>query len=156
MTDSAWAGLVTPGCFNAVSARRVDADLAWDFFWARSSDRNYLLMLRHGSQSSPRDRLPQLKGIDVVDTPSGGADDVVLVLKLRDASQLDIFERLCRDIVGSTYGAASEREAVAAALGRTWRWHHLLRGGSDERLSPNEQQGLIGELLVLAPKPHPV
>ena len=32
---------------------------------------------------------------------------------------------------------------------RTWRWHHLLRGGGGTLLSPEEQKGLIGELLVL-------
>ncbi len=32
---------------------------------------------------------------------------------------------------------------------RTWRWHRLLKGGRDGRLSREEQKGLIGELLVL-------
>jgi len=36
---------------------------------------------------------------------------------------------LCRDIVECTARAKSEREAVALTLARTWRWHHLLRGG---------------------------
>ena len=38
---------------------------------------------------------------------------------------------------------------MSRMLLRTWRWHHLLRGGRDERLSAEEQKGLIGELIVL-------
>ena len=32
---------------------------------------------------------------------------------------------------------------------RTWRWHHLLRGGRGPLLSSEEQKGLLGELFVL-------
>ena len=45
--------------------------------------------------------------------------------------------------------ARSEPEAVERFLLRTWRWHRLLRGGGDGRLSQEEQKGLIGELYVL-------
>ena len=38
---------------------------------------------------------------------------------------------------------------MSAALSRTWRWHHLLRGGRGTLLSPEEQKGLLGELFVL-------
>ena len=37
---------------------------------------------------------------------------------------------------------------MAVTVSRAWRWHHLLKGGRDGRLSPDEQKGLIGELLV--------
>lgn len=149
MSDNPWAGLISPSIANVLSGRRVDADLPWDFFWARSSDGKYVLTLGHDADSAPRGSLPHLKGIDISEIPDEPDGRLILMLKLRDSAQLDIFERLCRDIVRSTRGASSEREAVAAALGRTWRWHHLLRGGSDERLSIQEQKGLIGELIVL-------
>jgi hypothetical protein len=45
--------------------------------------------------------------------------------------------------------AATEPEAVSVALARTWRWHHLLKGGGSGKLGDEEQKGLIGELLVL-------
>ena len=32
---------------------------------------------------------------------------------------------------------------------RTWRWHRLLKGGRDGRLTAEEQKGLIGELIFL-------
>lgn len=149
MGENPWSEITVPTTVGSLNALRVDAESPWDFFWARSNDNKYLLTLRHRAAAAPKGSLPRLKGMDVSDVPSESGDEFTLILKLRDTSQLDIFLRLCKDIVSSTHGAASEREAVAAALSRTWRWHHLLRGGRDERLSLQEQKGLIGELIVL-------
>jgi len=66
-----------------------------------------------------------------------------------DSAHRDIFHRLCLDIMAAADRAGSEIEAVQLFLARTWRWHHLLRGGGDGRLTPEEQKGLIGELIVL-------
>ena len=68
---------------------------------------------------------------------------------LRNSNQRDIFQTLCLDIISAAARAESEAQAVSAALMRTWRWHHLLRGGRGSLLSPEEQKGLLGELLVL-------
>ena len=80
-----------------------------------------------------------------------GEDDGTrtLVLQLEDTSLRDVFVRLCLDIVAAAGHAPSERDAVKSFIARTWRWHHLLRGGGDARLSQEEQKGLIGELIVL-------
>ena len=77
------------------------------------------------------------------------ANTRILALKLLDPGQQDIFHTLCRDIISVAAQAESEAEAVSVALMRTWRWHHLLRGGGGTLLSLEEQKGLIGELLVL-------
>ena len=73
----------------------------------------------------------------------------ILVLRLLEAGQQDIFATLCHDIVSVASGATTEREAVGVAVTRTWRWHRLLRGGASGKLSREEQMGLMGELLVL-------
>ena len=80
--------------------------------------------------------------------PADDAGTRILALKLLDPSQQDIFLALCRDILSVAERVASEAEAVSVALNRTWRWHHLLRGGG-RLLSAEEQKGLMGELLVL-------
>jgi hypothetical protein len=72
-----------------------------------------------------------------------------LSLKLLNETHRDIFYRLCLDIVDSTKNAATEAEALGVAISQTWRWHRLLRGGRDHLLSPDEQRGLIGELVLL-------
>ena len=69
---------------------------------------------------------------------------------LLDSTQRDIFQTLCEDIISAAARRPkSEAGAVSAALSRTWRWHHLLRGGRGTLLSPEEQKGLLGELFVL-------
>lgn len=147
MTDP-WKDIPIPGANDLIRAKRIDESLAWGFFWARSVDRSYLLVLRHSPESSPTGRLPKLSGIEVslVDYTD---NQKILIFKLQDTAQKEIFHQLCLDIVSSARTAHDERQAVALAVGRTWRWHHLLRGGADARLSQEEQKGLIGELLVL-------
>jgi hypothetical protein len=148
-SNDPWKELAIPPDAYTVSARRIDEASRFDFFWGRDSDGRSLLILRHhGAQESPS-RLPRLKGIEVLSDPANGGAKGSLVLKLLDGSLRDVFQRLCLDIVVSTSGAATEPEAVSIALSRTWRWHHLLRGGRDGLLSTDEQKGLIGELLVL-------
>jgi len=149
MNNDPWKDLKPPNAADAINAKRVDVNIPWDFFWARSVDHKCLLVLRHSEKSSPRSRLPKLKGVDVFESEYGPGGDRMLVLKLADSAHRDIFHRLCKDIVESVSRAASEIEAVEVTLARTWRWHHLLRGGSDLRLTPEEQKGLIGELLFL-------
>ncbi len=149
MNNDPWKDLTPPNASDAINARRVNADIPWGFFWARGVDRKCMLVLQHTSDSTPRSRLPKLKGIEVAVSEKNRDGDQMLVLKLLDSAHRDIFHRLCNDIVASASGATTEREAVEVSLARTWRWHHLLRGGNDGRLSPEEQKGLIGELLVM-------
>jgi len=148
MTDP-WKDLAIPEAAARISARRVDDTLRWNFFWAKDTDRKCLLVLRHQPASSPSRRLPTLNGIEVLDTDSEESGAKVLVLRLADSSQRDLFQQLCLDIISATRPAESEGEAVELALARTWRWHHLLRGGSSGLLGPEEQKGLLGELLFL-------
>jgi hypothetical protein len=149
MSDDPWGGLSKPLNSASINARRVDETNKWDFYWGRDSDGRYLLVLRHDAASRPQKiRLPRLKGVDVFDQSGSDKDKPALVLRLLDFTLRDIFHRLCLDIIAVCATATLEQEAVATAVARTWRWHHLLRGG-DRLLSAQEQIGLIGELLVL-------
>jgi hypothetical protein len=149
MTEDPWRDLAPPAAAETVNARRVDAKAPFDFFWARDADRNCLLVLRHRSESATSGRLPKLRGIEINESRNETSDQRTLSFRLLDSTHRDIFYHLCADIVTSSQAAASEKEAVDVALARTWRWHYLLRSGTDERLSQEEQKGLIGELIVL-------
>ena len=147
--DDPWRDLVPPSASDAITARRVDHGLPWGFFWAKSLENECLLVLRHTPASSPTSPLPRLKGVEMILTEGDHGGERMLVLRLVDRGQRDIFLSLCRDIVSSAGSAATEKEAVAVTLRRTWRWHLLLRGGAGGRLTVDEQKGLIGELIVL-------
>ena len=144
-----WQDLILPLSSASLSAKRVDADGRWNFFWAYAHDKKRILALRHSAEVSFDIQFPMLKGIECLLTPEEQDGSRLLSLKLQDSSLHDIFYRLCLDIIAAADSAMTEAEVVARTVARTWRWHHLLRGGSDKRLSPEEQKGLIGELLVI-------
>lgn len=148
MPENPWASLSQPTSASGVVGRRVDPDLAWNFFWAKGTDNVLLLVMDLSPGTVTPTRLPRLRGLSVSRTPDGAATSR-LMFRLVDLALQELFIRFCLDIVDVTRDKATEQEAVDAALGRTWRWHHLLRGGRDERLSVREQQGLIGELRAL-------
>ena len=45
-----WEEIDTPSIADSVTARRVDAKLPWNFFWARGVDGRVLLTLRHATE----------------------------------------------------------------------------------------------------------
>ena len=149
MSRDPWEEIEPPSMADSVAARRVDANLPWHFYWARAADGRVLLTLRHATNSAPNTQLPRLRDLEVTISPPDESGTQLLAFKLLDSNQRDIFQILCQDIISAATHAESEPAAVAAALSRTWRWHHLLRGGRGTLLSPDEQKGLLGELFVL-------
>ena len=100
-------------------------------------------------------RLPKLRGLRIgIEHSSESAHDS-LAVRLIHREQRDIFHRLCLDIVEAAGRAETEERAVERFLARTWRWHRLLAGAPDGRLSDREQQGLIGELRTLEARVMP-
>lgn len=144
-----WADLPPPAQTTTVSGRRVDPSLDWALYWAVDADRSCMLILQHSLQNEPRNKLPKLRGLEIeVRTPEKDRH-ALLVIRLKDNEQREVFHRLCLDIVEATRLASSESEAIERFIARTWRWHWLLRGGRDARLDDEEQKGLIGELRLM-------
>lgn len=154
MNSDPWTGLTSHVGLSGPNARRVSADAPWDFFWARD-DGKYALVLRHAAPASAASDLPNLRGIEVLSRQVSD-DRPAIVFRLQDSQQKDLFVQLCNDIIAAAGRGTDETEAVALAVARTWRWHHLLRDGGDSRLSVQEQKGLIGELTVLRDVLFPV
>jgi hypothetical protein len=148
--DNPWSLLSVPTEKGMLSARRTNAAEPWNFFWATDSAHNYLFVMRQSTEAlGPHRSVPQLKGIHIHIEPDPHSEESTLVFRLLDEKQRDLFFHLCSDLISSASAATNEKAAVSSVLNRTWRWHHLLRGGSGSRLSSEEQRGLIGELLVL-------
>ncbi|QKV20727.1 PD-(D/E)XK motif protein [Oricola thermophila] len=128
-------------------AKRVDVAGRFDFFWVVLEAGMPGLMLRLPELPQPLPRLPKLKNLVTSFRPVSGGSAFVLGLKER--SQVQIFETLCRDVVEAGEAGANRNEALSRALQRTRRWYHLLRGGKANGLSVEEQRGLVGELAFL-------
>ncbi|BAO44982.1 PD-(D/E)XK motif protein [Thiolapillus brandeum] len=151
MTEGAdpWKPLPPPGKPTTLSSRLVDPEIAWRLYWALDTDQNCLLVLRHDPANRPANRLPKLRGLEIKLQVQDADNSAILMLRLIDKEQREIFLRLCEDIIEATRIAGTEKEASERFLARTWRWHRLLRSGRDGRLSDEEQRGLIGELHTL-------
>jgi hypothetical protein len=147
--DDPWKEIITPSAVAAVNARRVAENGRWDFYWGKAVDGRPLLCLRHSADISLAAKLPKFQGIEAALTARDEDGRRMLLLKLTDVSQKELFYQLCLDIVANADRAISEEAALRESISRTWRWHHLLRGGRTGGLTPEEQKGLIGELLFL-------
>lgn len=128
-------------------ARRVNVEGRHDFFWVVIDSGMLGLMLRLPSVPQPAPRMPKLKNLVAAFRPAAGG--FAFVLGLKERSQAEIFETLCRDVVTAGEAGVTRDDALSRALQRTRRWHHLLRGGHLGGLTVEEQRGLVGELAFL-------
>lgn len=141
--DTPWSGLEA----GKVDTRRVSASARWNWFWAVMPRADVALVLQLGDLPKPTPDLPKLRNLEIrFQTLPGGP---ILYIRLKDNAQLELFETLCRDVMAAGELAETETEALERAIGRTFRWHYLLRGGKLEILSEEAQKGLIGEIEVL-------
>ena len=141
--DTPWSGLEA----GKVDTRRVSASARWNWFWAVMPRADVALVLQLADLPKPAPDLPKLRNLEIrFQTLPGGP---ILYIRLKDNAQLELFETLCRDVMAASELAETEAEALERAIGRTFRWHYLLRGGKLEVLSEEAQKGLIGEIEVL-------
>ena len=147
-TSHPWREIAAPHRDGEVVAKRVSAELRYDFFWARDVEGNPLLLLEM-PLAGPVGALPRLNGLAVTHIPGNGNSPPLLAWTLARWEHEDLFHNLCVDVMRAAEAATDVDAAASAALARTWRWHHLLRGGTSGRLALREQLGLMAELAVL-------
>lgn len=141
--NTPWSGLEA----GKIDTRRISAAARWNWFWAVMPRADVALVLQLSNLPKPTPDLPKLRNLDIrFQTLPGGP---ILYIRLKDSAQLELFETLCRDVMAAGELAETEAEALERAIGRTFRWHYLLRGGKLEALSEEAQKGLIGEIEVL-------
>lgn len=143
LNDTPWDGLGQGG----VDSRRVSHSARWNFFWSIMPRTDPALALVLDAPPVPAPKLPRLSNLETGLASLAGGQ--AFYLRLKDHTQLELFETLCRDVMSCAEQATTEADALMRAIGRTWRWHYLLRGGRGNGLTEEEQKGLIGELAVL-------
>lgn len=146
MQADPWAEIGKAG--GSFTLRRVDASHPADFFWGRDGEGRCALVLVIAADAKVEEARPALNGISIIEAPDqDGKNAFVLVLK-RDEDR-ELFKHLCDDIVSACRDKVGDHAFLTSTIRRAWKWHSLLRGGVKQRLGPEEQQGLIGELLFL-------
>lgn len=144
-----WIDIRPPDHMSLLSARRADPSLKWDVFWAVDFNSNCLLVLQYSKGIKLSRRLPIIRGLRIEAHAVEQEPKNRISIRLVEPEQRDIFYRFCLDIIAATGMAKTEEDAVGRFLARAWRWHRLLKTGSDDRLGMEEQKGLIGELGIL-------
>ena len=96
----AWTDLPAPSVVDTLSARTLDHTVAQGCFWAKDLDNDYLLVLERSRDSSPTPSLPHVREIEI--NGRDGLDDGrrMLIRRLLDQDQRDIFASLCRAYCG--------------------------------------------------------
>lgn len=121
-----------------------------EVFRARDAFGRRMLFLVHDTAHANDMRLPRMAGLHVESRPRNDDGCAVLIVRLENGEDTDIFTRFCEDIISTVAAAANEATAVQAFITRTWKWHALLKGARKKALSREAQLGLIGELHTLA------
>lgn len=91
--------------------------------------------------------VPQTRSIKVNSALRNDGKNV-LSFSCKDASNKDIFCRLCFDMLESARNAAPS-EKYTRLIQRYYAWYRMLEGVRPTELSVNQQKGLCGELLFL-------
>lgn len=150
MIDNPWTPIARPAESTSYSVRRADPDHPFEFFWGRDFLQRCLFIIQfHQSSRNRRQSLPMVKGLELTEhlIPDTGRQQIVLAL--REQANSDLFFRLCCDLLDATRNCPDDPTAVATTINRLWRWQQLMKQGRTDKLSQEEQKGLIGELVFL-------
>lgn len=112
-------------------------------FWAVDYCARPCLLVEYEMEAWEPARLPSLKNVDVEDYPAQRS----LALILNDCQLIDSFEALCLDVVKNLQDV-SQLQMRSAAVFVLEKWSCLLMR-SGKGLGPEQQKGLIAELLFL-------
>lgn len=95
----------------------------------------------------PFDNLKEMR-VSLYDDP-GYVDSMLLVIELLKPSHRDIFSNLCENLIVAVRESASEKELVKSVINQLEKWRTLFDKRKADGLSPEQQQGLYGELSFL-------
>lgn len=76
-------------------------------------------------------------------------DSQLLLIELVNPDDRDIFASLCESLIFSVKQMNDEKQIARTVINQLERWRKLLSQTRKEGLSPDEQQGLFGELYFL-------
>ena len=150
-TNLPWRMINTVSGDSKLRLLRIDPDHSLDFYWGKDTNGKFLLVLHLKSAmqrilKEPAFRLAGITG----DFRKSDDPGHMLVLTLQEASQADIFHRLCLDLVESSRNSGDEVLAADVIMTRLKRWQAFLSRKNRGLLRPHEVQGIFAEVSFLA------
>lgn len=148
--DDPWKDISPSSAGSSIIGHLVLESRPHEVFRARDASGRRVLFLVHDPASMSSTSLPKMAGLEVEADIRNDDGQAMLSVRLENQDDADIFARFCDDIVMTVSNARDEITAVQAFIGRTWKWHALLKGARKKTLSREDQLGLIGELLTMS------
>lgn len=145
-SDDPWKDIEASPDSSGLVGHLVLESRPHEVFRARDALGRRILFLVHDPASISSTSLPRMAGLELEAGVRKDDCKAMLSVRLENQDDADIFARFCDDIVKTVKGATNEATAVQAFIGRTWKWHALLKGARKKTLSRQNQLGLIGEL----------
>ena len=143
--DNPWEKLEKP-VSGSLSMRRVNAEFVHDFYFAKDGYGQYSFVFSLHTPVQIKDKL-SLNGIDITLLSVGGTTSIFLVLK--NNNDWPIFLKICLDLCEVTSNITDETLAVKTFCNRLLYWQYFMKRNKENRLTKEEQIGLIGELLFI-------
>jgi hypothetical protein len=151
LISNPWADIaIAPA--GKLSRRRVNTESQHELLWFRDED-NYPGLLIEVAHSVTMAQLRafniNLKDVPITIIELSDRGSKALMIQLIDENKIDIFSRLCHDIVERVTHIDERGSTFMIACKRLKKWQSLFAGRVSGLLTANEIQGLFAELYFL-------
>lgn len=146
--NNPWKVISAPTAGKLFAGRRAD-NSSPDVYWGRDSTAREALVFVLDKDAVGEASLPKINKLSIEARPADDPNKQLLMITLGEKSLRDLFHVFCLDLIARTRSCATDQAAAQVLLNRINRWKIMLQSGSTEKLGPEAQIGLIGELIVL-------
>lgn len=143
--ENPWENLETPSD-RLITSIRIGAEYPYDFYFAKNSAGKFMLVFSFSKPMIIRDKI-LLNGISVASISANDSPSMTLTLKSN--TDWPIFLKICLDLCHIASEATDEEKAVDLFCKRLLYWQFFLKHNNEDKLSKEEQIGLVAELLFL-------
>jgi len=146
--DKPWDQLNTPSGIK-INTKRISSHHPVDLFYGKDIDGSYLFLYRANTLLHQKlEEGLSIEGIDISLNDVKG--QTMLLLKLEDSQNWEMFSALCDDLIHATEAAEpDDLSIISTTLARLRKWQKFLKSKRFKIMSPEMQMGLYGELLFL-------
>lgn len=127
--------------------RRVNLETNFEVYWIKTSKNINGIFFRIPLMFFDHKNNFSFKEIDLI--THNLENDTEIYLLLKNNTSLEIFNILCKDILGVTLKATPTKNTVEEIFLRLKKWENLLSKESKYIFSKEAEKGLFGELIVL-------
>jgi hypothetical protein len=146
-----WDDLLIPPT-NRLSRRRISSESHHELLWFRDENSYRGLLIEVDNSVTPAHLRAfdiSLKNVQIDIHEMADEGFRALLIRLTDSSKIDVFSRLCHDIVERVIECKTTDSTFRITCRRLKKWQELLSGGRNGVLSAIEIQGLFAELCFL-------